>query len=258
MSKSSEGVSRRSFLKGASIGIIGAGALANGAASLVGCASGSQSTEAKGKGKASATAKGYGGEVTVDLVADPKEGTVTEVSISGDLETPQKGGRAIPLLEQAMLESGSVFVDGISGATTTSSAVLAAASAAYGAAMKGDGLKAQKMKPGSYTATAKSGYWRIKDLPVTVTVNEDAILKIETPEDRFEHGDTEVILQSAKEKFIPRIIENQSLNVDVVSGATQSCAGIRAAARAALRRRSRPMKSTRAPWASSTRRWTLR
>lgn len=70
---------------------------------------------------------------------------------------------------------------------------------------------------------------------MTVTVNEDAILKIETPEDRFEHGDTEVILQSAKEKFIPRIIENQSLNVDVVSGATQSCAGIRAAARAALR-----------------------
>lgn len=235
MSKSSEGVSRRSFLKGASIGIIGAGALANGAASLVGCASGSQSTEAKGEGKASATAKGYGGEVTVDLAADPKEGTVTEVSISGDLETPQKGGRAIPLLEQAMLGSGSVFVDGISGATTTSSAVLAAASAAYGAAMKGDGLKVQKMRPGSYTATAKSGYWRIKDLPVTVTVNEDAILKIETPEDRFEHGDTEVILQCAKEKFIPRIIENQSLNVDVVSGATQSCAGIRAAARAALR-----------------------
>ena len=72
MSKSSEGVSRRSFLKGASIGIIGAGALANGAASLVGCASGSQSTEAKGKGKASATAKGYGGEVTVDLVPTPK------------------------------------------------------------------------------------------------------------------------------------------------------------------------------------------
>ena len=233
---SSAEVSRRGFLKGASLGIIGAGVL--GASSMVGCSPASEagvaSNTGKGSGKAIATAKGYGGDVEVEVEADPETGVVARVTIEGMMETPQKGGRAIPLLEQAMNEAGSVFVDGVSGATVTSSAVLSAASAAYGEAVQGEGLEEQKMAPGTYTASAKSGYWRMIDLPVTVTVNEDAILKIETPTNRYDHGDTEVILQNAVERFIPRIIENQSLNVDVVTGATQSCAGIRAAARAAI------------------------
>lgn len=230
----SKGVSRRNFLKGASVGLIGAGMLAGGGV-LTACSPSSDGRQTSGSGEATAAAKGYGGEVSVTLTVDPENGTVENVSIEGNAETPQKGGRAIPLLAQAMTETGSVYVDGVSGATVTSSAVLAAASAAYGAAMNGEALVGQKMKPGSYTAKAKSGYWRIVELPVTVTVNEDAILDISVPENRFDHGDTEVMLECAKERFIPRILENQSLNVDTVSGATQTCAGIRAAARAALK-----------------------
>ena len=75
------------------------------------------------------------------------------------------------------------------------------------------------MKPGTYTS-GHPGAWQIWDLPVTVTVSETALLKIEVPEYRFDHGETEVVLESVKEKLFPRIIESQSLDVDVITGAT--------------------------------------
>lgn len=77
------------------------------------------------------------------------------------------------------------------------------------------------MKPGTYTS-GHPGAWQIWDLPVTITVNETALLKIEVPEYRFDHGETEVVLESVKEKLFPRIIESQSLDVDVITGATMS------------------------------------
>lgn len=83
----------------------------------------------------------------------------------------------------------------------------------------GDGIT---MKPGTYSTEGHPGAWQIWNLPVTITVNETALLKIEVPEYRFDHGETEVVLESVKEKLFPRIIESQSLDVDVVAGATMS------------------------------------
>lgn len=231
-------VSRRGFVKGASLGLLGASVA--GAAALTGCASsplgdtGEGGVPSRGIVEADATHQGYGGEVKVSLTVDTDQGLVTAAAVEGDGETPIKGGRAIAIMEEALVSGGSVDIDTVAGATITSSAVLSAAKEAFGTALFGDDLHAQKMTPGTYTGTAKSGYWRIIDLPVTVTVNEDSILKIETPEDRFAHGETEVILESAKRRFFPRVLENQSINVDVVSGATQSCLGVRNAMRHAL------------------------
>lgn len=237
-------LSRRSFIMGGSL--LGLGA----AAGLAGCATPkkdgdetSASAEepgadasAGGRGvvKADSTQAGYADDVTVSLTVDTDTGKVTEVSVEGPMETPNKGGRAIRVMQQAMLDAQSVDVDCVAGATITASAVLSAAKEAYGKAMIGEGLRQRKMKPGTYTASAKSGFWRIIDLPVTVTVNEDAILNIKTPEDRFEHGETEVVMQSVIDRFFPRVIANQSINVDTVSGATQSCLGVRNAMRKAL------------------------
>lgn len=90
------------------------------------------------------------------------------------------------------------------------------------------------MKSGTYTAGSKQGYWGILELPVTVTVNETSILDIKLPEDRFEHGETEVILNSVRERLIPRIISTQSLDVDSVSGATMSSFAVKEATEKAL------------------------
>lgn len=78
------------------------------------------------------------------------------------------------------------------------------------------------MEPGTYSTEGHPGAWQIWNLPVTITVNETALLKIEVPEYRFDHGETEVVLESVKEKLFPRIIESQSLDVDVITGATMS------------------------------------
>jgi fumarate reductase flavoprotein subunit len=170
--------------------------------------------------------------VTVTLTV--LEDRITDCLIRGDDETPDTGGRAIRTMQTRLIEAGIAKVDGVSGATSTSRAVLRAAAKAYNEAT---GVKAGelKMMPGEYTAAA-TGYWGIWKLPVTITVNEKALLKIEVPSDRFAHGETEVILQSVKDKLFPRIIETQSLNVDAIAGATVSSNAAKQAIESALKK----------------------
>lgn len=72
---------------------------------------------------ASATEAGFGGPVTVTLDVDVAAQSVVGVAIEGDAETPEKGGKAIEVMQQAMLEIGSIEVDGVSGASVTSEAI---------------------------------------------------------------------------------------------------------------------------------------
>lgn len=219
--------SRRDFIAGSSIAAISAGIAATTAIAPAIADTAETVVESTG------SQAGFGGEVIVTLLVDTADGTVVDALVKGDAETPTKGGLALPILQQAMIDTGTYDVDVVAGSTVTSTAVIAAAKAAWSDAM-GLITEGAKMMPGSYTASAKSGYWRIIDLPVTVTVSEDSILDISVPEDRFEHGDTEVILESVKEQFFPRIIANQTINVDGVTGATLSCSGVRNAIHAAL------------------------
>lgn len=155
---------------------------------------------------ASSTEAGFGGPVTVTLDVDVAAQSVAGVAIEGDAETPEKGGKAIEAMQQAMLEIGSIEVDGVGGASVTSEAIQGAARRAFDAAVSGEAPSFQQaalMAPGTYTASAKSGYWEIVDLPVTITVNENAILKIEVPSERLDHGETEVIHDSVKELWFP-------------------------------------------------------
>ena len=235
MHETNNGLSRRSFLKGTAAGIMGAGALGMGAFSLVGCSGGEGAGRggASGPVTASATAPGYGGDVTVELTVDTGSGAVQDAAIEGALETPSRGGRAITTMQQEMLDAGSIQVDAVSGATVTSTAIQDASAAAYNEAMGASTNLEVRMAPGKYTGKAK-GYWQIWDLPVTITVNETSILKIDVPTDRFEHGETEVILQSVKDSLFPRIIENQSIAVDAVSGATVTSNAVKTAIKQAL------------------------
>ena len=74
------------------------------------------------------TAQGYGGEVSVTLTFT--DGAITDVVLAGDKETPAVGGAALETLKTQLLEAGSAEIDGVSGATVTSSAVKSAAAAA--------------------------------------------------------------------------------------------------------------------------------
>lgn len=76
-----------------------------------------------------AAEKGFGGDVTVTLTVD-ESGKVTAVDVTADGETPDLGGKAAPKMAQAILDSQSLAVDTVSGATITSQAVLTATEAA--------------------------------------------------------------------------------------------------------------------------------
>ena len=222
----SKELSRRSFLKGVAATAVSAAGMA-----LLG---GTALADDAAEKTASATVKGFGGDVTVTLTVNTGNGVITDCQIVGDAETPGVGGRAVAEMPAQFVEAGSLEVDGVSGATVSSGAIKNAARSAYNEAMGIVAEGAVHMAPGKYTAGAL-GYWGIWELPVTVTVNETSILKIETPDDRFAHGEAEVILQSAKDKLIPRIIESQSLEVDSIAGATASSTAIKVAVDKALR-----------------------
>ena len=77
---------------------------------------------------ATATADGFGGPVSVTVTVE--DGTITEVTATGDAESsPELGNDLTPLADQ-ILAAQSADIEGVSGATMTSAAVKSAAAAA--------------------------------------------------------------------------------------------------------------------------------
>lgn len=175
----------------------------------------------------SATAKGYGGDVTVEIEVDDNK--ILSVTALGDQETAGIGTKAIEELPEMILEKQSADVDVIAGATITSNALLSAARAAINEAMGIESTQGQ-MKPGIYTASAV-GFRLFEEVEVNVTVDETSILEIEVSTD---NGETKPILQSVIDKMIPRMIAQQSIYIDAITGATVSSKAITAAVTEAL------------------------
>ena len=78
------------------------------------------------------TAKGFGGDVSVTLTLT--DGAITGCTAEGKDETQGVGSEAIAKMPGEIAESGSIAVDGVSGATVTSTAIKEAAAAALTAA----------------------------------------------------------------------------------------------------------------------------
>lgn len=105
-----------------------------------GCGSKPASTAGGVSGDFIGTAKGFGGDVSVTLTLT--DGAITGCTAEGKDETEGVGSQAIAKMPGAIAESGSIAVDGVSGATITSNAIKEAAAAALTAA----GLNADDYK----------------------------------------------------------------------------------------------------------------
>ena len=97
-----------------------------------GAKSASTSSDAGVSGDFTATAKGFGGDVSVTLTLT--DGAITGCTAEGKDETQGVGSEAIAKMPGEIAESGSIAVDGVSGATVTSTAIKEAAAAALTAA----------------------------------------------------------------------------------------------------------------------------
>ena len=81
---------------------------------LTGCAKSNEQT-------VSATAKGYGGDITVTLTV--KDDKITDVKIVGDGETKDVGSKAVEQMPEQILSAQTYDVDGVSGATISSTSI---------------------------------------------------------------------------------------------------------------------------------------
>ena len=107
----------------------------------------STSSDAGVSGDFTGTAKGFGGDVSVTLTLT--DGAITGCTAEGKDETQGVGSEAIAKMPGEIAENGSIAVDGVSGATITSTAIKEAAAAA---------LTAAGLNPDDYkTAVEKTG-----------------------------------------------------------------------------------------------------
>ena len=89
------------------------------------------------------TADGFGGTITAEVTVD-ESGKITDLVLTGEDETPDIGGKALPELQKAIVAAGTVEgVDGVSGATYTSKGVFDAVRNALGTSTPAPTVSAQ-------------------------------------------------------------------------------------------------------------------
>lgn len=179
-------------------------------------------------GTYSASSAGFHSDVTVTVTVD--ETSITEVTLDVSGETEGIGAAAGDALASQILEAQSAEIDGVSGATVTSSAAKVALTACLAEAAGETGEKAP-VADGTYSGTAPS-FSFLSQMTCDVTFKDGAITSIEVVEES--DSATGEWFANAEELLIPRILDSQSLAVDAITGATTSSNAIKSCVAAAI------------------------
>lgn len=116
--------------------------------SLSACSTGTSSNDAFKGGTFSGSAKGFSGDINVEVTIDDNK-TITKVEVVKSSESADIGEKALPKLVEEVVASNSSQVDVVSTATVTSDAFIEAVNAAIVAA----GLNPEDFKPTEKTVT---------------------------------------------------------------------------------------------------------
>lgn len=162
------------------------------------------------EGTYSQTVKGHNGEVTVKVkISDSK---IEEISVEDHVETAGLGDKAFETLIPEIIKTQSTSIDTVSGATVSSKALFSAVEQAIIEASKEKAEITNEFKPGEYSATVTG---HNGDLNVKMSFSETEILSIDV-----DHVESNGIGTSAIEIIKNEVLDNQSLNIDSISGAT--------------------------------------
>ncbi len=165
-------------------------------------------------GEYKASSKGIGGDVPVTVTI--KDGKIATVEVGENSETEGIGSKAIEQLPDAIVKAnGTEGVDAVSGASVTSKAIFTAVEDCLNQAKGGtDAAAATTMADGEYKASAKG---MGGDVPVTVTIKDGKIAKVEVGE----NSETDGIGSKAIEQLPDAIVKASGTEgVDAVSGAS--------------------------------------
>ena len=177
------------------------------------------------------TAEATGHEAGLVVTVTVDENGITAVDLDVSHETPEIGGAARDLLIEQIMAAQGADIDGVSGATETSTGVKLALTDALNQAAGVTATEKTAIADGTYTGTAPS-FGLTGPLTAEVTLADGRITDIKVVSET--DSQTGEWFGSAEELLIPRIIENQSLAVDAITGATASSNGIRNAVAAAI------------------------
>lgn len=184
----------------------------------------------------STSVPGFGGDVTVNLKADGDK--VVSINVVGDSETEGIGKTAIEEFNKTVLKEfeGKTLdeidvdaIDTVSGATVTSGAFKNALKTAIKEIKGEDTTETAAVQDGVQEVTV-AGHSVVAPLKVAVTFKDNKIEEIKV----VENDETPQIFSTVEEKYIKRVIENQSLATDAVTGATISCNAVKSAVEQAI------------------------
>ena len=175
-----------------------------------------------------ASSAGFGGEVKVSLTVE--DGKITAAEIDAANETEAIGGAAVETLASQLVAAGNADIDGVAGATFTSTAVKEAAAAALAQANSTGASAAATLADGVYFAESWGFDMGVSD-KITVTITDGKIASIAFGEDS---GDTPPMMDTVENALFPRIIEAQSVGVDAATGATVTSSAVKAAVKDCL------------------------
>ena len=164
------------------------------------------------------TAKGYGGDLVVDVTISG--GKISDVKVRPHQETPFVADAAIEELTATIVQSQNANVQVVSGATFTSKALIAATEQALQKALG-------NYEDGVYAGSAQ-GYGGV--LVVDVTISDGKISDVNVRP----HHETPFVADAAIEELTTTIVQRQSFDVEVVSGATVSSTALMKAVENAL------------------------
>lgn len=168
------------------------------------------------------TVEGHNGPMTVEVVVEGN--VITSVVV---LEHEETDGLADPALEDvpaAIIARNGTDVDVVSSATVTSEAVIKAVEKALGLGAK---VRAATYNDGTYEATVDALHG---PLSVEVTVADGEISDVVVTE----HSETEGLTDPAVTDLPAEMVETNSTDVDVVSGATVTSKAVKSAVDEAL------------------------
>ena len=239
---------RRGFIKGAALAgtaaLVGEAGISAGLCSVAFAADGKKPTLTFLPRTTQGTAQGKHGPITVEVTFS--DHSVDDIKVISQTETKDLSEVALTVIPLAILANQSLNVDTVSGATLTSfgiiNAVADAAEKAGGSQTLKDApaeyVAVQAMTPGTYTAEAY-GKWKegqiegarhgaadpIMPTQVEVTVDETSILSVNV----LDCSDTPGFKDPALVRTPAEIVDQQSIYVDTVTGATMTAAAITAA-----------------------------
>lgn len=203
-------------------------------------------------GEYTGSARGFGGLITVKVTI--KNGKIAKVSIVSAPGEDAAYFNKAKSLTGTIAKRNSTNVDAVSGATYSSNGIIMAVRNALSKAAISDKAKKKikqkskknknsakndkrrkikKNEPAKIPEPISEGTWKDGtytgtgegfggELTVSVVIKDGRIVSVKIGK----NSDDKEYLQKAKDGIIPKVIENQGTNVDTVSGATYSSAGI--------------------------------